>query len=70
MAGSTSSTGGSGPVGGTGPSGGVGPQAAPPGFKSIHRLNNSEYNATVGDVLKAAGLNLVKFVRYKLGEVS
>src|SRR5258706_1802995 len=23
-----------------------------PGFKSIHRLNNSEYNATVADVLK------------------
>jgi hypothetical protein len=52
--GSTSSTGGSGAVGGGGPSGGgVGPQAAPPGFKSIHRLNNSEYNATVGDVLKS-----------------
>ncbi|HVY28816.1 MAG TPA: DUF1592 domain-containing protein [Polyangiaceae bacterium] len=46
-----STSGGSGNTGGSGSSGGASAQAAP-GFKAIHRLNNSEYNATVADVLK------------------
>lgn len=49
--GSNTSTGGSGSTAGSSPSGGTATQTAP-GFKSIHRLNNSEYNATVADVLK------------------
>jgi len=45
-------SGGAGSGGSSGGAAGSTPAAPPPGYKAIHRLNISEYNATVADVLE------------------